>query len=73
MKPGYSRLLINECIIPERKPSRFMTVADMNMMSLGGMDRTERQYRELIEAEGLKVESIYWPGDEVSECDRGDY
>jgi hypothetical protein len=40
MKPGYSRLLVNEWIIPEQKASRFMAIEDMDMMGLGGMERT---------------------------------
>jgi hypothetical protein len=67
MKPGYSRLLVNEWIIPERKASRFMTIEDMNMMGMGGMERTERQHRDLLEAAGLKVSNIYYANDSFSE------
>jgi hypothetical protein len=67
MKPGYSRLLINEWIIPEHKASRFMTIEDMNMMSVSGMERTEQQHRELLEAAGLKVAKIYYADDSFSE------
>jgi hypothetical protein len=66
MKPGYSRVLVNEWVVPERNPSRFMTIGDMNMMSIGGMERTEKQHRELLEAAGLKVEKIYYAGDSFS-------
>ena len=67
MKPGYSRLIVNEWIIPERNAPRFMTAMDMNMMGLSGMERTEKQYRELIEAAGLRIERIYYGGDSLSE------
>jgi hypothetical protein len=55
MKPGYSRLLVNECIIPEQTSSRFMTIAGMSMTSLEGWKGRRGQYRELLEAAGLKV------------------
>jgi hypothetical protein len=45
MKPGYSRVLVNEWVVRERNPSRFMTIGDMNMMSVGGVERTEKQHR----------------------------
>jgi hypothetical protein len=68
MKAGDAGLLVNECIIPEQKPSRFMTIADINVMSLGGIERTERLYGELLEAAGLNVELIRYPEDAVSKC-----
>jgi hypothetical protein len=67
IKSGYRRLLINEWIIPEQKVSRFMTIEDMNMMGLGGMERTEKQHRDLLEAAGLKVSNIYYANDSFSE------
>jgi hypothetical protein len=67
MKPCYSRLLVNEWIIPEQKVSRFMTIEDMNMMVHGGMERTEKQHRDLLEAAGLKVSNIYYANDSFSE------
>ncbi len=31
------------------------------MMAFGGMERTERQWRELLEGEGLRVERLVRP------------
>jgi demethylsterigmatocystin 6-O-methyltransferase len=67
MKPGYSKLLVNEWIVPERKASRFMTIEDMNMMALSGMERTELQHREVLEAAGLKITKIFYANDTISE------
>jgi hypothetical protein len=67
MKPGYSKLLVNEWIVPGRKASRFMNIEDMNMMALSGMERTESQHREVLEAAGLKITEIFYANDTVSE------
>jgi hypothetical protein len=67
MKAGYSRLLVNEWLVPERKASRFMTIEDMNMMALSVMERTESQHREVLEAAGLKMSNIYYANDTISE------
>jgi O-methyltransferase domain len=68
MKPGYSRLIINEWIVPAQGASTLMTAQDMNMMSIGGgMERTEDLHRAYIEAAGLKISRIYSPGDRISE------
>jgi len=67
MKPGYSRLLVNERIITERKASRFMTIEDMNMMGMEGMERMEKQHGEQLGAAGLKVSNIYYANDSFSE------
>ncbi|EHK96043.1 putative Sterigmatocystin 8-O-methyltransferase [Glarea lozoyensis 74030] len=66
MEPSYSRLLVNEWVIPERGASRFMTIEDMNMMALSGMERTERQHGELLEAAGLKISNIFYANDSFS-------
>jgi len=43
MKTGYSKLPINEFVIPDRGASAFMTHIDINMMSiLAAMGRTEQ-------------------------------
>ena len=67
MTPGYSRLLINDWIVPEEGPSRFMTAEDMNMMSLSGMEHTEQQHRAMVEAAGLRITNVFRAGDGISE------
>ncbi|KAI3329076.1 sterigmatocystin 8-O-methyltransferase [Xylariaceae sp. AK1471] len=61
MKPGYSKLLLHEMIMPEQGASSFHAMLDLSMMAFnGGMERTERQWRELLSRAGLEVVKI-WP------------
>lgn len=56
MKPGYSRLLLHELIVPEQHADKFSAVFDIVMMSFnGGAERTETQWRELLDKGGFKV------------------
>ncbi|KAI0152043.1 putative O-methyltransferase [Hypoxylon sp. NC0597] len=62
MKPGYSKLLLHEMIIPEQGASTFHAMLDMTMMAFNsGMERTERQWKELLEEAGLVVVKIWLP------------
>ncbi|ROV95171.1 hypothetical protein VMCG_08553 [Cytospora schulzeri] len=56
MKPGYSKLLLHEMIIPEQGAPTFHAMLDMTMMAFNaGMERTERQYEALLGKAGFKV------------------
>ncbi|KAL9610615.1 MAG: hypothetical protein Q9167_004689 [Letrouitia subvulpina] len=56
MTPGYSRLLLNESILPERNCPAFFAAADITMMAvLAGMKRSKTQWLSLVESAGLKV------------------
>lgn len=60
MRPGYSRLLINEFVVPEVGASDFLTSVDLMMMAMsGGMERTERQWTELLGRAGLRIDRIW--------------
>ncbi|KAI0401835.1 sterigmatocystin 8-O-methyltransferase [Xylaria palmicola] len=62
MRPGYSRLLVNELVVPERRASPFHAASDLIMMAFcGGMERTEGQWRALFTAAGLEVVRIWQP------------
>ncbi|EME48442.1 hypothetical protein DOTSEDRAFT_121091, partial [Dothistroma septosporum NZE10] len=68
MQPGYSKLIINDWIVPEENPYPFMCSQDLVMMSLGGgEERSEARHREAIEAAGLKMTGIFHAGDRISE------
>ena len=68
MKPGYSRLIVHEWIVPDIAPSKFMTAQDFNMMNTGGgMERTLALHQEYLENAGLKITKVYNPGDGISE------
>ncbi|KAI0199349.1 putative O-methyltransferase [Astrocystis sublimbata] len=62
MRPGYSKLLLHEMIIPEQGASAFHAMLDMTIMAFNaGMERTERQWEELMEKAGLKVIKFWAP------------
>ena len=56
MKKGYSKLVINDIILPRTGASLLQAGMDINMMvTLGGMERTEDQWAELLAKEGFKI------------------
>ncbi|KAL9593641.1 MAG: hypothetical protein Q9219_007457 [cf. Caloplaca sp. 3 TL-2023] len=65
MKKGYSKLLINENVIPARGAHWLSTGLDMTMMAgFSSCERTEDNWRKLLEASGFKIIKIwtYEPG-----------
>ncbi|KAI4906031.1 hypothetical protein J4E90_010946 [Alternaria incomplexa] len=59
MKRGYSKLLIKELLISDRDAPWAFTAMDVNVMqSLSGQERTESQFRELLESVGLRIDGI---------------
>lgn len=62
MTPGYSKLLLHEMIIPEKNASTFHAMLDMTMMAFNaGMERTEIQWKELLEKAGFEVVKFWAP------------
>lgn len=62
MEPGYSRLVINENIIPDRDCDYNVACLSMLMMvKVGALERTELQWRELLNSVGLTDISFYQP------------
>ena len=60
MSPGHSKLLINEYVVPDRGAAWSITSMDWLMMALGAVkERTEKQWRALIEEAGLQVTGIW--------------
>jgi hypothetical protein len=60
MKKGYSRLLINDQVIPEKNAPFVPVMLDMTMMTvLAAKDRSESQWTDLIESEGFKVTGFW--------------
>lgn len=60
MKPGFSRILLNETIIPEKDCPPLLAAADITMMSLlAGMERTKKQWIDLVESSGLRLVKIW--------------
>ena len=70
MQPVYSKLLINEFIIPDVGASDFITAVDLTMMTMsGGMERTESQWRKLLASAGLGIERIWSTSGEAQETE----
>lgn len=67
MVPGYSRLLLNEVVIPEKDCPLFFAAADITMMAvLAGIQRSRKHWIELVASAGLKVVKVWGspdPGD----------
>ena len=60
MTPSYSKIIINELVIPDENANLFMTRSDMNMMAmLAAMERSEQQWRELLGSVGLRILKIW--------------
>lgn len=60
LKPGYSKVLFNEIVLSEERPS--VAATNMDIMMLGHLnpahERTESAWRQLIESAGYKVVDI---------------
>ncbi|EPE28805.1 S-adenosyl-L-methionine-dependent methyltransferase [Glarea lozoyensis ATCC 20868] len=67
MTPGYSKLLIFEWVLPDTESALFPSLLDINMMALlGGMERTQSQWKVLLEGAGLEVRR-FWGEDKEAE------
>jgi hypothetical protein len=63
MKPGYSKLLINEIVVDDDNPHSQHTALDLQMMAMAaGMERTKSQWEELLGSVGLKINGIWSKG-----------
>ncbi|KAH4022883.1 hypothetical protein HBH98_189840 [Parastagonospora nodorum] len=67
-KPGYSKVLIHEQLVPEVGASAESCVEDITMMAMCGVgERTEKEWTHIIEKAGLKLLVVYSSKDGVSE------
>lgn len=67
MQPGFSKLLINENVVPDVGATWSITSMDWLTMALGAVrERTEKQWRDLLGQAGLKVTGI-WTYDQGTE------
>jgi hypothetical protein len=53
-----SKLLITEQIM-ESPPSQLAAQTDLCLMNIGGKERTERNFHDIVGRSGLKVTGIY--------------
>lgn len=74
MKPGYSKLFINENVIPAKGAAWEATALDMMMLALlSSRERTKEDWYNLVEKmSGLKIVNIWCPRNGVEsliECE----
>ncbi|GAB7351956.1 hypothetical protein MBLNU459_g2486t2 [Dothideomycetes sp. NU459] len=77
MEKGYSTLLINDFVLPERDVGFRAASMDIAMMLLSsGLERTETQWRHLLDSVGVRIVKIWTVGDihegneAVIECEK---
>ncbi|KAI0469790.1 S-adenosyl-L-methionine-dependent methyltransferase [Xylariaceae sp. FL0804] len=62
MTPGYSYLVLNEFVIPDTGCSLLPATADIMMMAfVSGMERSEKQWVNVLTSAGLSIEGFYQP------------
>ncbi|KAL8725286.1 MAG: hypothetical protein Q9181_006468 [Wetmoreana brouardii] len=67
MEKGYSKILINELVVPDQSASWSVTSMDWLMLALGAVkERTEKDWRTMVEQVGLKVTGM-WTKEQGSE------
>lgn len=60
MKKGYSTFLIYDYLMPETGASIRAAAMDVQMMSLfAGIERTESQWRIVLDASGLEMVQVW--------------
>lgn len=67
MVPGYSRVLIQDNVVPAQGASLMQTASDLIMMcGFSGRERFEDNFRALFESVGMKITGI-WTRDPSTE------
>jgi hypothetical protein len=63
MIPGYSKLIINDLVLPDMGASEMQTRFDLAMMTINsGMERSASEFNQLLEKAGFKVTGVWaWP------------
>ena len=60
MKPGYSKILICDCVLANQGANWLLTSLDWLVMAgLAAKERTANEFTALVESVGLKVAGIY--------------
>jgi hypothetical protein len=54
-----SKILIVETVVPNERAPLWAGLLDINMMSMGGIERSERMWVDLLESAGLKVNKVW--------------
>jgi hypothetical protein len=57
---GYdSRLLLSDLVLPDQGAEAAHTLRDINMMQCSGKERSEKQWRSLLDRAGFRIKEIY--------------
>jgi hypothetical protein len=59
MEPGKSRLVIAEIVVPPTGGDSETGWMDLVLMTVTGVERSAKDWEELLSAAGLKLEKIY--------------
>ncbi len=60
MTSGYSRILINDLVLPDTNVSFQAAGLDLVVMAcLTGAERTLKQWHEMLESVGLRIEKVW--------------
>ena len=60
MKPGYSKLLIDDIVLPDQGASPKHSAIDMLMYLMpGGIERTLGAWEELLDSAGLRILKVW--------------
>ena len=54
-----SRILITDTVVPTVNVPRHVALMDINVMSFGGMERTQSQWECLLQKAGLRVKRFW--------------
>ena len=58
--PGFSQLLVQENVLPNRGCQKRGALGDIAMMQHTGMERSEDQWRQLLSSVGFEILRIWW-------------
>lgn len=62
-----TKLLLADLVLPETNTGMQEAIRDFTLFPIGGMERTESQWRKLLERNGLEIKKI-WRGTEPEAC-----
>lgn len=60
MTPGYSKIILNELVLPDQGCCIIASQVDITMMAyMAATERSEKQWHTLVASVGLKIEKIW--------------
>ena len=60
MMPGYSKIIVNELVLPDQGCGMIAAQLDIAMMAcFAATERSERQWHEVVDSAGLEIEKIW--------------